>query len=183
MADAYTPSDGLKNIASFPTDPADEAAARKQIQDMFDQILAFHNAKHISCRVHNSANQSIPDSALTVLAFDSESFDDNGIHDTSTNNSRLTCKTAGRYIAILNLFFADSVTGVRGGSILLNGLESFAVTGPTGSPRLIVTSPVMDMSIGDYVQAAAWQNSGGNLNVIGGSGVGLMTYFSLVRVG
>lgn len=43
MANAYTPADGLKNLVSFPADPADEAAARKQIQDMFDQILAFHN--------------------------------------------------------------------------------------------------------------------------------------------
>jgi hypothetical protein len=43
MADAYTPSDGLKNVTSFPTDPADETAARKQVQDVLDQILAFHN--------------------------------------------------------------------------------------------------------------------------------------------
>lgn len=44
MADAYTPVDGLKNMVSFPTDPGGEEAARKQIQDMLDQILAFHNA-------------------------------------------------------------------------------------------------------------------------------------------
>jgi hypothetical protein len=43
MADAYTPSDGLKNVTSFPTDPADETAARKQVQDVLDQMLAFHN--------------------------------------------------------------------------------------------------------------------------------------------
>lgn len=35
---AYTPTDGLKNTTSFPTNPADETAARKQFQDVFDQI-------------------------------------------------------------------------------------------------------------------------------------------------
>jgi len=38
-----TPSDGLKNTVSFPTSPASEAAARKQIQDVIDQVVADGN--------------------------------------------------------------------------------------------------------------------------------------------
>lgn len=41
---SYTPEDGLKNAGSFPTIPDSEDAARKQIQDMFDQILAIVNS-------------------------------------------------------------------------------------------------------------------------------------------
>lgn len=48
MADVFTPSDGLKNITSFPTDPADETAARKQVQDMLDQALAFINNLNVT---------------------------------------------------------------------------------------------------------------------------------------
>lgn len=35
---AYTPATGLKDSVAFPTTPVNEAAARKQVQDMFDQI-------------------------------------------------------------------------------------------------------------------------------------------------
>jgi hypothetical protein len=52
MADAYTPSDGLKNVTSFPTDPADETAARKQVQDVLDQMLAFHNTHLADLTAH-----------------------------------------------------------------------------------------------------------------------------------
>lgn len=40
---AYNPANGLKNQGRFPTVPASEDDARKQIQDMFDQILMYLN--------------------------------------------------------------------------------------------------------------------------------------------
>jgi hypothetical protein len=39
----YTPEIGLKDKVYFPTTPTDENAARKQFQDLFDQMLAMHN--------------------------------------------------------------------------------------------------------------------------------------------
>ena len=42
---AFDPVDGLKNVTSFPTTPENEAAARKQVQDVFDQITAYLNAE------------------------------------------------------------------------------------------------------------------------------------------
>ena len=39
---AFNPVDGVKNTATFP-DPASETAARKQIQDVFDQIATYIN--------------------------------------------------------------------------------------------------------------------------------------------
>lgn len=39
----FTPSDGLKNVTSFPTIPADETAARKQVQDVLDQLKTYIN--------------------------------------------------------------------------------------------------------------------------------------------
>jgi len=41
---ASTPSDGLKNTSSFATTPSSETAARKQIQDIVDQMNACGNA-------------------------------------------------------------------------------------------------------------------------------------------
>jgi hypothetical protein len=41
--DVFDPVNGLKDTVVFPTDPADEPAARKQFQDMLDQMLGFFN--------------------------------------------------------------------------------------------------------------------------------------------
>ena len=35
---AFNPTDGIKNISTYPTNPSDETAARKQIQDNLDQM-------------------------------------------------------------------------------------------------------------------------------------------------
>lgn len=40
---ACTPSDGLKNTSTYPTTPASETAARKQIQDTIDQVVSGVN--------------------------------------------------------------------------------------------------------------------------------------------
>lgn len=44
MPFAFTPADGLKNVASFPTTPANEAAARTQIQTPLDQLKDYINS-------------------------------------------------------------------------------------------------------------------------------------------
>ena len=54
-------------------------------------------------RVFHNASQSITNSTLTALAFNSERFDQAGgvastMHDTVTNNSRLTAIYAGVYM-------------------------------------------------------------------------------------
>ena len=43
MVVQYTPVDGLKNDVTFVDAPLTPADARKQFQDMLDQMLAFHN--------------------------------------------------------------------------------------------------------------------------------------------
>lgn len=40
---AFTPVVGLNDTVAFPTDPVNEAAARKQVQDVFDQLRDYLN--------------------------------------------------------------------------------------------------------------------------------------------
>jgi microcystin-dependent protein len=40
---ACTPTDGLNNSTSFPTNPVSEVAARKQVQDVIDQVVSGIN--------------------------------------------------------------------------------------------------------------------------------------------
>jgi hypothetical protein len=58
--DVFDPVNGLKDTVVFPTDPVDETAARKQFQDMLDQMLVFHNAHTASYTAHGlTANTTV----------------------------------------------------------------------------------------------------------------------------
>ena len=120
-----------------------------------------------SARVYNSANISIPNNTVTVLTFNSELLDTDNIHDTATNPSRLTCKTAGLYAIYGNAQFAAHATGARSVLIRLNG-TTFIAEAVAGSAGIVQSPPVSTqypLEVGDYIELAVWQNSGGSLAV------------------
>ena len=135
-----------------------------------DNMLALHEAVAgviPSARVYNSANISIPNNTVTVLTFNSELLDTDNIHDTATNPSRLTCKTAGLYAIYGNAQFAAHATGARSVLIRLNG-TTFIAEAVAGSAGIIQSPPVSTqypLEVGDYIELAVWQNSGGSLAV------------------
>jgi hypothetical protein len=122
-------------------------------------------------RAYHNANQSISDSGYTVLAFNSERFDTDNIHDNATNNTRLTCKTAGKYLIVANASFESNATGSRALKIMLNGtgdigiVHQMSITGGLG-PANLSLSTIYDLAINDYVELYAYQSSGGSLNVL-----------------
>jgi hypothetical protein len=122
-----------------------------------------------ACRVYHNANQSIADDTYTTLAFNSERFDTDTIHDTVTNNERLTCKTAGKYLIAVNLLFASNNTGGRTVALILNGATNIGRQSCAADPAQetgVSVSTVYDLAVGDYITVMAYQSSGGALNVV-----------------
>lgn len=122
-------------------------------------------------RAYHSANQSINNNTFTALALDSERYDTNTIHDTVTNNSRLTCKTAGKYFITGHISFAANVTGRRVGAIIINNttyiaLQQFQAITVAGSGTILSLSTVYSLAVNDYLELQAYQDSGGALNVV-----------------
>lgn len=120
-------------------------------------------------RATHSAAQSIASGAFTALAFDTERFDNDAIHDTVTNNSRLTCKSAGKYLVGGQVEFAVNGNGQRFLQIFKNGATSLGEQGvpnqsATHAARIGVVT-LADLAVNDYVELKAFQDSGGNLNV------------------
>lgn len=123
-------------------------------------------------RVYHNAAQSINDATDTVLAFNSERFDQVGgatsnQHDNSTNNSRLTCRYAGVYAITANVQFAGNGTGDRYLFLRLNGTTKITqvhVTADATENDLVVTTDYA-LAVNDYVEALVHQSSGGALNV------------------
>lgn len=119
----------------------------------------------IGCRAFHSAAQSIPNNASTVLAMNSERYDNGDIHDLAVNNSRITPGVVGRYIFWGGAEWQANATGHRLLRLQLNGAAIVgsvqAVNAGAGSNVGQTVVAIVDiMSITDYVELVALQNSG-----------------------
>lgn len=153
-----------------------------------DEDLATHmadKAQHISgnaaCRVYNNANQSIANGTVTAIAFNSEAFDTDTMHDNVTNNTRITIKTAGKYLIVGIVGFEVNTTGYRDVAIIKGGATYLGrVIGlPVAAVQTTVcVSNIADLVVNDYIELYASQTSGGALNVRTGE-----TMLMAVKVG
>ena len=123
----------------------------------------------VRARVHNSGAISVPDSTVTYLTFDSESFDTDQIHSAVSDTDRLTCRTAGLYVIVGDVVWAANGTGDRMVGIYYNsgatGLATISYPGFASSNNRQSVSTIHYLSVGDYVRLGAYQTSGGALNV------------------
>ncbi|GAH98832.1 unnamed protein product, partial [marine sediment metagenome] len=102
-------------------------------------------------RVYHSASQTIPDAIGTYLAFDSERYDTDNIHDPTTDNGRLTCKTAGKYAIMTCIAFSGNNTGYRYIIIRLNRSTSIVETeyGVVGNVTAsLIAATIYDLIVG-----------------------------------
>lgn len=131
----------------------------------------------VGCSLYNSGNYTISNNTDTKLGFDTEFFDTDGFHSTSTNTSRITIPSgkAGKYLVCVFSGFAANTTGNRQLSIWRNNFTgtpsrafNLLFTGSNAGPAM-AGSAIIDLAVGDYVEAVVYQNSGGNLTVYGGA--------------
>lgn len=143
-----------------------------------------------AARVTHSANQATVTSTPITLAFNTEIFDQDGlggstIHDTVTNNSRLTCKVAGIYLITANIEWGASASGYRSVQILQNGAslvaEDIRTATGSGTSEIQIVTAIYSLAVNDYVEVKVNQASGGALNVT--ATTGRSPIFSMVRVG
>ena len=133
--------------------------------------------KTIVARAEGNANVSVPHATWTAVALAAERFDTDVIHDNSTNNHRLTCKTAGLYLITGHFIFTPAAGGqhrlgrIRYVPISTGIARTVADSGQTTlasfagrSPRVCV-DVILQLSVNDYVQMEAYQDSGGAVNV------------------
>lgn len=152
--------------------------------DSSGRQLVVTYPKKVSVTVYHDSNQSIPNATDTLLSFNSELEDTDNQHDNSTNNDRLTCKIAGKYIITFVGGFASNATGYRRFYIRLNATTSIgfddtnALNGVGTYRTLSIQYP---LEVDDYIQAYAKQNSGGALNVAAGSNYS--PFFSMSLLG
>lgn len=114
-------------------------------------------------------------SVWTVIGMDASVIDTYGGHSNSTNNSRYTAIVAGRYRCVGCVAFAGNITNRRQARLMVTGtpvLGSAVSMNALGSAALTaaqITEADVFLNVGDYVEVAGWQDSGGNLNTLIGA--------------
>lgn len=116
-------------------------------------------------RVYHNANQNIAHDIETTLAFNREEYDSDAIHDTIVNNSRLTCKTAGKYLVAAAIRWQGNAIGYRLAGVKLNGgwiprrigiiIQAAPAAVNTDSPF----AHVLHLAVNNYVECVVRQTS------------------------
>ena len=143
-----------------------------------------------TCRVYRSVTQSLSNDTYALIGMNQETSDVPGWHSTVTNDPRITPTVAGLYLIVAGASFAHNTTGSREIVIVRNGLGGVSVAS-TGrniavnaagslSANFNVTGVFPANGSTDYFSLAAWQNSGGALNVNGGE---FLTWLSVTFLG
>lgn len=128
-------------------------------------------ATDIGCRIKRTTAQTIANDTVTAVAFDAtDEYDTDTMHDTVTNNNRITFNTAGKYIVGTSIRWTANATGYRSVLIRING-----VTGIVQSRLMAVTDAsvatdqnvelIYNFAANDYIEVMVRQLSGGNLDV------------------
>lgn len=171
--------DGNK-IENLPDPTADQEPATKKYHD--DNLPAGPYTQ--GCRVWNNFNQTFLTGIYDFVNFTNEEYDTDTMHDLVVNPERITIKTAGIYIITFHAKWASNTTGYRRAGIILNAStwkaeQRLDAPNTTNVSHNITTH--LQLSIGDYLRARAYQNSGGDLNML--HSTHYSPYFMAQRVG
>ena len=139
--------------------------------------LKWGKPKGYGCSIYKSGTaQTIATNALTALTWETENWDTNAFHSTSTNTSRITIPAGlgGLYqVNAMVSFSSGSATGTRDIYLGLNGSSYYSsarIAGNATHELTLNVSSVMQLVAGDYVEIFVYQNSGSSTTVPVNSG-------------
>lgn len=135
-------------------------------------------------RVYNSADENISgDGQWNTVTFNSERWDTDEIHSTSTNTERLTAVNAGIYAITGSVNMEASSSGKRYLGIKLNNAYWIVLLSysPTSVNDYQFVSTIAYLDVDDYVDLRVAQNSGGTLKLI--ASVNFSPEFTMQRIG
>lgn len=116
------------------------------------------------CSVFHSVDTfEVLDTTNTVLPADSTNYDNDGMHSNTTNNSRITIQTPGRYELSCNTTFEVWPEGYRRINFLINGVTAHRAFQIAASPSLetrLTASRYFALAAGDFVEISVAHSAG-----------------------
>lgn len=140
-----------------------------EIANILNSSSSSSADKHFS-RVYSSVAVNIPNAAATAIAFNQTRNQSGGLHSNGSQNTRITIFRAGLYYISAHVQWPAVILGYRQLQIRLNGAIVLASTSDdsvAAAPNIIdqSISTGMYLSVGDYVEIVAFQNSGVAINI------------------
>ncbi len=164
------------------TTPSTQPTATVITSSMYNNHI-INNIKFLhgppTVRATRAAVQSISNNTWTAISWPTPDWDSNTM--LATTGTKMTCKTAGKYLVCVNGSFANSSAGsFRGCGIQKNTTtantaheaQTFISTTAMGlfGARMAV-SQMVSLTTGQYIRVEVIQDTGGSLNTsTGGSG-------------
>ena len=145
---------------------------------------AAPSAAFAGCSLYNSGAQTLANNTATAITFDSEHFDTDGFHSTSTNTSRITIPTGkgGYYLFLAFAEWSNSSSGRRYLLLKKNGsggVEFETLAPPSTASPSAIFYYITSTAVGDYFEIFGEQSSGGNLNITFQNNVGAFQAYYL----
>ena len=133
------------------------------------------SSTYVGCAIFNSGNLTINNETATIVLCDSEQYDTDGFHSTSTNTGRMTIPAgkAGKYQLTAQVKWTGDLTSfnwlqvnLNGTAIDSNGVDSgiFALLKGATSD-FFAGSITLDLAVADYVEVLAYQSTGSSKTI------------------
>lgn len=155
------------DIATLQTIAAGQPLSAATVQQIRDNEEFLIDPP--ACSVYNNAAQSVADNTGTDLTANSENFDNNSMHSTSSNTARITAQTAGRYLVFAQVVFAADADGRRALLFRVNNTTNYDVQAipSVGAVNSMAVSGVraLTLAAGDYVTCRVVHTAGAALDV------------------
>lgn len=186
-ADVNTPINTIANEVNGSLDAnnlADDAVTTAKIAD--DAVTDAKRPRLLSARATTATTNSLSNATFETVPFETEDYDPEGWHDTSTNNDRVTVDEAGLYLVVATVSMAGSASGdlravriKKNSTVIANEYRPQAFDGSYAIT--ISISAVIDAAASDYFVVDAYQNTGGALDFghIGGGNTSWLTVTKL----
>ncbi|CAB4168169.1 Bacteriophage lambda, Stf, side tail fibre-repeat-2 [uncultured Caudovirales phage] len=129
---------------------------------------------YVGCSLSNSASQSISNATQTTVTFDTEQWDTDGIHSTSSNTGRFTVPAGKGGKWRLSGTLNGDTSGTNwslfiyvNGSYFITGFPQFSQIANGGGTGMFTLSYELNLAAADYIELKAEQASGGAANIRG----------------
>ena len=143
---------------------ATNSASLEQVSNQYLKNVSM------GCRISSDTAQTLSDITLTQVSFDTVDFGVGSVDDVSSNRLAWTTGEQGLYILNALVIFDTSTTNTLHRLVLrLNGTGNTFQAGSysdSSGDYAISVSGVWDIQISDTFEAWAYQNSGGNMDIV-----------------
>lgn len=122
------------------------------------------------CIAISTAGTPVPTATATLMPLPAEEYDSGGMHDTATNNSRVTIPAGGGGVYTVNatVGFSFNSAGGRAVQLFKNGTQfNSAPNGTPASSGSVFLPITLALVAGDYLEIKAYQDSGASLTATG----------------